>query len=794
MNLHDYQQECLDELTAYFDKAATLGAKEAFQAMVGRPYSVARGLPEDLPYVCIKVPTGGGKTLIAAHAIDCAASAHMDSAAPTVLWLAPTGAIVEQTLKALEDSFSGGLNPMPLDDAQHLSPEELNEGATVIVATIQSLRRESPDFLKIYGGSGWLMEHFKELDEETLAGLEEEDGRVLKSLANVLRMRRPMVIVDEAHNARTKLSFESLARFNPSCIVELTATPQTRTARGNTASNVLYQVSAARLKQANMIKAPLDMRVNSDPAVVIADAVAKQRELEAVARAEEKDTGEYIRPIVLFQAGSTGSEMDVDRLRAILLEMDGITEEQVAVSIGGRNELEGVDVMGRVPVRFIITMRKLGEGWDCPFAYVLCSVANIGATRAVEQILGRVLRLPRARKKNHPELNKAYAFAAHSNFYEAAQFVRKALVEGAGFNPLEAKDFAPDPEERKTPGIFGGDDFSVAAAKKKPLKIPRLGIWEDGRLELLSQSDFLEAEWGLANLDARLPRFDTKTREGRALIDIGEDEKVALTMFAGKLRRDTALFNEDMACEMPDLVRFVDRWFKHPDVPFSQSAAFIRKAISLLLEKRNMTLAELSHHRFRLARAVKNRVEEHRREMRRRGLQGILEGMGPARRLETSPELALEMRERDYAPNWHCGNSDIFKCHVFPGRVGELRDTGEEFECAFYLDRELPETDVWLRNLERRPATSFWIPTSTDLFYPDFIVRLKDGRILAVEYKGGYEDGERWTTDDSKEKRDLGALWAERSGGRCVFVMANKQRGWEEIDDAIKGGKRNGGE
>lgn len=71
-----------------------------------------------------------------------------------------------------------------------------------------------------------------------------------------------------------------------------------------------------------------------------------------------------------------------------------------------------------------------------------------------------------------------------------------------------------------------------------------------------------------------------------------------------------------------------------------------------------------------------------------------------------------------------------------------------------------------MRNPVRRPGQSFWLQTSTDKFYPDFVCKLKDGRILVVEYKGGH----LWN-DESKEKKALGELWAMRSGGACLFVM-----------------------
>lgn len=72
-----------------------------------------------------------------------------------------------------------------------------------------------------------------------------------------------------------------------------------------------------------------------------------------------------------------------------------------------------------------------------------------------------------------------------------------------------------------------------------------------------------------------------------------------------------------------------------------------------------------------------------------------------------------------------------------PGELNEKRSDGkqlEEFQCAQYLDG-LPEVEFWFRNLSKK-ASSFRLQTSTDWFYPDFVCKLTDGRILVVEYKG----------------------------------------------------------
>jgi type III restriction enzyme len=94
----------------------------------------------------------------------------------------------------------------------------------------------------------------------------------------------------------------------------------------------------------------------------------------------------------------------------------------------------------------------------------------------------------------------------------------------------------------------------------------------------------------------------------------------------------------------------------------------------------------------------------------------------------------------------------------------------------------LDEVNFWVRNLVRWPGQSFWLQTSTDKFYPDFVCKLNDDRILVVEYKGGH----LWN-DESKEKKALGELWTMRSGGACLFGMPI-DKNYEAIQRVIASG------
>ena len=449
--LKNYQERCKTALSDYLRRASEVGAKMAFLEATELPYHSVGQLP-GLPYVCVRVPTGGGKTILAANAIGIAAKEFLNAEQCLVLWLVPTNTILQQTINALKDrkhpyrlaletSFPGKITVMNLKESLEVERGVLEGETVIIVSTLAALRVEDTEGRKIYESAGALMHHFNGLTETQLAVLEKlgnGDGVIAYSLANVMRLHRPVIVMDEAHNARTKLSFESLARFNPSCIIEFTATPDQK----RNPSNVITHVSAAELKAESMIKLPILLKTCQQWKEAVGESVRKQSELERLAKDEEKESGEYLRPIVLFQAqpkSSTGEPITVEVLKKCLLEDFNIPEEEIAIATGEKYELDDVDVLDRsCKLKYIITVAALKEGWDCPFAYILCSVANLTSSTAVEQILGRILRLPKVTWKKRAELNNAYAFATSQRFTDAANALTDALVD-SGFAKFEAE-------------------------------------------------------------------------------------------------------------------------------------------------------------------------------------------------------------------------------------------------------------------------------------------------------------------------------------------------------------------
>ncbi len=384
----------------------------------GLPYKALDGM-EHVPFVCIRFPTGGGKTFVGAYSIGVVQDEFAKTDELMVLWLVPTTPILDQTIRSLKNphsSYNSVLksslkNPriLTVAEALELNPETLMAQTTIIVATMQTFRVADKAGRKVYEPNGGLGPYFKLMDASLTKGLKrDEHGVVVPSLANLLRLHHPIVVVDEAHNAKTELSFDVLRDLSPSAIIEFTATPDAAK------SNILYSASAAQLKAENMLKIPILLEVNQDWRIVLQDALGLHSHLRVHAQKEEAATSEYIRPILLLQAEPRAEgkdRMDVDRVVKELVETHQIPRNKIAVSTGDMDELEGVDLNSRTcPIEFVVTQSKLREGWDCPFAYALCSFQELSSATAVEQLLGRIIRLPMATRKQTEELNKAYAF------------------------------------------------------------------------------------------------------------------------------------------------------------------------------------------------------------------------------------------------------------------------------------------------------------------------------------------------------------------------------------------------
>ena len=443
MELKTYQKKVIADLTRYLERLnETKNYEAAFRFFWQEKSAPTLGYYQDIlpgvPNLCFKVPTGGGKTFIACNAIRPIFDALPVTKTKAVVWLVPSDAILAQTVKALKDTqhpyrqkidvdFGGRVEvytKQELLNGQNFNPTAVTEQLSIMVLSYDSFRGRGKEGLKAYQENSNLAEFAKVLGKPD-SPIEKADETALFQIINQLN---PLVIVDESHHARSELSLEMLENFNPCFVLDLTATPKKE-------SNIISYVDAVQLKNEHMVKLPVIVYNRDSQSEVLIDAIDLRNKLEEIASAEYTKTGKYIRPIALFQAQPKGKEdaTTFEKLRDKLVDK-GIPAEQIAIRTADVNELKNTDLMSpSCPIRYIITVNALKEGWDCPFAYILASLANKTSQVDVEQILGRILRLPHTSQHTQSALNMSYVLTSSNDFNNTVAHIVKGL-NSAGFS------------------------------------------------------------------------------------------------------------------------------------------------------------------------------------------------------------------------------------------------------------------------------------------------------------------------------------------------------------------------
>lgn len=454
MELKKYQKRVIEDLNRFLEllteKQNIVNAYESFweekNVIVGFDgMPLYKSTVPSVPHICLKIPTGGGKTFVAASSIKTIFNSIPRLKTKAVVWLVPSDAILRQTQEALKNpdhpyrkkidiDFSSRVEVYSKDEllhGQNFNPSTVLEQLSIFVLSYDSFRATKKEGRKAYKENGNLVS-FSQMQDSTDSLLQNTDET---ALIQVIRKLNPLVIVDESHHATTDLSIEMLNNFNPSFILDLTATP-----RDN--SNIISFVDAIELKREEMIKLPVIVYNRKTQEDVFLSAISLRTKLEIRAEKEKNDTGgRYIRPIVLFQAEPKINEDSTTykKIKKMLVGI-GIPEDQIAIKTADTDEIKNIDLLSRdCPIRYIITVNALKEGWDCPFAYILATVANRTSSVDVEQILGRVLRMPYAKSSQEDVLNLSYVITSSVDFHKTLDNVVSGL-NSAGFSSRDYRE------------------------------------------------------------------------------------------------------------------------------------------------------------------------------------------------------------------------------------------------------------------------------------------------------------------------------------------------------------------
>ena len=518
------------------------GVAPSAEAYVDR--TAAAGYP--IPHVCFKVPTGGGKTLLAAAALE-----RLNRQTGLTLWITPTRAIYQQTKDALWrrehpyrhmlERASGGRVKMLEKDDPFTAADAANYLCVMLLMLPAANRQKGKEFLRMFRdsgryptlfpdsddalGDGRLLKQFPDLERTS------DNGPVKHSLFNVFKMLRPVVVLDEAHKAYGQRKREaneefvrSVNRLNPRLVIELSATPN------RTISNLLVDISGVDLKAEEMIKLPVQVTsfTSAEWPYTLGQAVDELDRLDKAAKSLYTSEGRYIRPIAVVRVERTGKDqrdgerVHAEDVREYLIQNLGVPAEAVRVKSAENDELGREDLLSEFSqVRWIITKAALMEGWDCPFAYLLVMLDNARAQRAITQLVGRVMRQPHARRTGREPLDQCHVYCWNTDVGQAVQQVKQGL-EAEGLTGL-ADEVWPSTGQAKLRTVRRRSKF-----RGREIFLPKvLHKAGDGWCELNYARHILpDIDWDAIDAsDPQLTLPDSAKRQ-TATVDIGDEQPV----------------------------------------------------------------------------------------------------------------------------------------------------------------------------------------------------------------------------------------------------------------------------
>ena len=752
------------------------------------------GAGRAIPNVCLKIPTGGGKTLLAAASVGRVFSNYLQRHTGLVLWIVPNEAIYQQTLKTLKNrdhpyhqmlNVAGAGRVKILEKNSPLSKIDTDSHLCVMLLMLASASRQSKETLRFFRDRGnvlgftpreddieanWdLLQAVPNLDAYTSWGTSQEEARATKgsivksSLGNVMRLLRPMVVIDEGHHAYTETALKTIDGFNPCFMLELSATPRVNSDKGS-GSNILVNVRGTDLDEADMIKLPIhvDMRGWSDWQSCLASSLERLDTLQTEASALQSETNRYIRPILLVQVERTGKDLrdsgfiHAEDAKAYLMQL-GLTEKQIAIKTSDRNDLntpENMDLLSpQCEVRAIITKQALQEGWDCPFAYVLCALAAGKNIRAMTQLMGRILRLPHVAKTSRATLDACYVLCHDAKTGDVVKAIKESL-EAEGMGDLGSSVSGPGTE-----GVTRKETF-----KRRPqfaslsIYLPRV-TWVDldvmgnkRRRELAYESDIIaRINWSALNTTTLAKDWapDAPGQHGQQL-QLGLE---LLRTKAQNLQAQAVAPGADiLRLDRARLVRGVldivlNAWLAWAvvDAVLAQltSAGLAERAIAAssasLLERLR---ADLEVERDRLAQAVfEDCIEKSWIEFRLRA---------DATDYALPSEFALAMSGKP-TPMIR-DDAKLVERSLFEPALAALTDSGLERDVACYLDSQAA-LQWWHRNVAKAQyGLQGW---KRNKVYPDFVFAKVSGEgqntVVVLETKGLHLKG----SDDTQYKQAL---------------------------------------
>lgn len=830
--LKDYQRQVVDQVDAFLQRVAAAKTEfeavpDRFRAKVGdyseevwtalvpeaarfeaaRYHSKKAGHGAWCPNWCLKVPTGGGKTLLATYAIEQFFRHVRQRRTGLVLWVVPSDMIYAQTLGALRDRAHG--YRQKLDDitsgrikvitkTERFSPQDVAENLVVLVLMLQSFSREKnkKENLKVFQDDGRFPEFFPletahEQQQALLARFPNLDrfadesgafGATVKtSLGNVVKILEPFVILDEGHKAKSVLAASAIEECNPSAVCELTATP-------TDIANVLVSIAGRDLEREGMIKLPMNLiekTVQDNWRRLVDHAVEHLNGLRETAEQYRQAKGVHIRPINLIQVEATGHDqrkegkIHAEDVKEYLISQGLAQPDEIAIKTSATNDIENIDLLSdSCPIRFIITKQALQEGWDCPFAYSLTILGGSRSMTALTQLVGRVLRQPYARKTGVKELDESYIFCRHGSSRELLDGIKRGL-EDEGLGDLYDRI-------KTTTGAT-----ALGALKKQTVRAQFAKSLDDFVLPAFVVKDARSGDRLVAFERDILPEIDFAAVDFSALREVHLDpapaavERVTGISFSQSTAADREEFLELKSWQQavqttPELRRsyFVQNVLDYVPNPW-KAREVVERALAVLRER--FSDDEIARHQIFLLGEIEKVMKGD--DARLGELDRLARAVFDRKLQEDRIRLVLKFGKEVLKPETFYEREQTLPMQASLFEPVPATSFNElEKDIAFKIDAHAERTYWWYRNWDTRTGFRI-VGWQKRRFFPDFILTIRDRsgenfiEVNLLEPTGGHlvhTQGKRYkrALSETYEQTEIKPPW---SGQEEMFAKKAKR-------------------
>ena len=344
--------------------------------------------------ITVKAPTGAGKTVILIDFIDKYLTSIDKNTA--FIWLCPgKGNLEEQSKKKM----------------QNLLPNKITK--TLFDSLLSGFESGSTTFIN------W--ELVTKKDNKAISDSEKKNlyDRIAEGNRKGIKF---IVIIDEEHSNDTKKANDLINSFMPKNIIRVSATTKDNKLHEYYEIDEMDVISSGLITKALYINETIDYSGSFDNEhgylIEIADIKRKQI---AQAYSEQIGNAQNIRPLIIIQFPNSSEKL----IQAVenKLETIGYTYSNKMVAkwmseSNGKINIDNITDHSASPV-FLLMKQAIATGWDCPRAKILIKLRERMSEEFEIQTIGRLRRMPQTKHYDVDVLNFCYLYTFDEKYKES---------------------------------------------------------------------------------------------------------------------------------------------------------------------------------------------------------------------------------------------------------------------------------------------------------------------------------------------------------------------------------------